>query len=141
MAESAGARIGMGLGIVALVVLLAFILEQVAGTDQAAPEATASADAPTDLQFCAAWGTLSTTASADRATEATDGPGDTRDALVRVRDLGFPEAMSGAARAGLLASLDRIEGELDPSYAPTAYPAEADEEAAFSSYLDTNCPA
>lgn len=139
MAENAGARIAMGLGIAALMVVLAFILEQVAGTEQATTEATESEDTPGEAQFCTVWERLHATTSADRATEETDGPGDTRQALEQVREIGLPQAMPTAARAGLFASLDRIEGELDPDYAPTAYPAEPDEQAAFTSYLDANC--
>ena len=65
MAESAGARIVVGVAIIALVVFLAFVLEQVAGTDEASPAASASDDTPSQLQFCAAWETLASSASAE----------------------------------------------------------------------------
>lgn len=141
MSDSAGARIAMGLGIVALVVVLAFILEQVAGTEQAVPDATPSQSAPGELQFCASWGTLSAAAGTDRVAEEADGPSDIREALVQMQELGLPTDMPADARAGFLAAMDRIEGDLDPEFAPTAYPAEPDERAAFTSYLEANCPA
>lgn len=139
MTESTGARIVIGLAMIALVAFLAFVLEQVAATDQSAPEASASDEAPTRVQFCAAWEDLATTASADRATEEATGPGDTREALDQVREIGIPSSMPEPARAGLLANLDRIEGDLDPDHAPTAYPAQPRQEEAFTDYLDSRC--
>lgn len=140
MSDSAGTRIGMGIGIIALVVVLGFIVERVAGGGTTRePESGTSADTPTALQFCVAWQQLSSLTRSERSAEDAE-PADARSALEHARGIGIPEAMPEPARAGYRATLDRIEGELDRSFVPTAYPADPAEDEAFSTYLTEYCP-
>jgi hypothetical protein len=136
--EGAGARIAVGVGVVALIVVLAIILERV--TDrEVEPGAGTAESAPTELQFCFAWQQLSSVARSDRSSNAGPSTVEVRDALEHARDVGYPLSLSTEGRAGFRAAADRFEADFDPSYAPTAYPAEPDEDAAFRDWLDEHC--
>lgn len=140
MADSAGARIAFGLGIAALIVVLAVILEQARGGSAAAPEQPASTAPPSDLQFCVAWRELAAASKLDRSADAGTGI-DIRGSLERIREIGFPITMSLEARSGFLAAVDEVESSVDATFAPTAYPADPAEDQAFSTYLTEHCPA
>jgi hypothetical protein len=137
--EAAGARIAVGVGIVALIVVLAIFLERVTDRSDVEPDNGNSAAAPTELQFCFAWQQLSSAARSERSSNAGPATVEIRDALEHARELGYPSSLSAEGRAGFRAAADRFEADVDPSFTPTAYPAQPAEDAAFRDWLDEHC--
>lgn len=150
MQPSSTSRVVLGLGVLALVVLVVLVQRPAedTGADQpsATPEPTTSAPAApavaTDEDFCAGFRAL-----ADSQAQYVAGAADeaalqeSADALV---ETGVPDGMSLPARSGyftLVGSVyDSIGLDLEP--AAVGAPAESVEggDAAFSAYLQQSCP-